>query len=47
MCQFRRMKTLQMFASAHVHNYFALTRHFNDLQGPPLSSVAEWQIIAR
>ena len=50
MLRFRRMKSLQKFASAHahVHNYFNLERHFNDKQTYKIRSsgaLAEWQTL--
>jgi putative transposase len=51
MLRFRRMKSLQKFASIHanVHNHFDLERHLVDRQtfkerrsAPP----AEWQMVA-
>jgi putative transposase len=51
MLRFRRMKTLQKFASVHanVHNHFNLESHFVDRQtykGRRSVPLAEWQIIA-
>jgi putative transposase len=51
MCRFRRMKTLQKFASVHanVHNHFALERHLTDRQtykARRSAALAEWQLIA-
>ncbi|MEW9855422.1 transposase [Novosphingobium sp. M1R2S20] len=51
MFRFRRMKTLQKFASVHpnVHNHFSLERHLVDRQTfkeRRSAALAEWQIIA-
>ena len=51
MVRFRRMKTLQKFASVHanVHNHFNLERHLVDRQTYKqrrFAALAEWQIIA-
>jgi putative transposase len=51
MLRFRRMKTLQKFASVHanVHNHFALERHLVDRQTYKerrSAALAEWQILA-
>jgi putative transposase len=51
MLRFRRMKTLQKFASVHanVHNHFNLERHLVDRQtykGRHSAALAEWQILA-
>jgi IS1 family transposase len=51
MCRFKRMKTLQKFASVHanIHNHFALERHLTDRQTYKerrSAAVAEWQITA-
>ena len=48
MLRFRRMKTLQKFASVHanVHNHFALERHLIDRQtfkARRSAALAEWQ----
>lgn len=51
MLRFRRMKSLQKFASAHanVHNHFNLERHLVDRQTYKerrSAALAEWQILA-
>jgi putative transposase len=51
MLRFRRMKSLQKFASVHanVHNHFALERHLVDRQTfkeRRSAALAEWQILA-
>ncbi len=51
MLRFRRMKTLQKFASGHanVHNHFNLERHSVDRQtykNRRSAALAEWQILA-
>ena len=51
MLRFRRMKTLQKFASVHanVHNHFNLERHLVDRQtykDRRSAALAEWQILA-
>jgi putative transposase len=51
MLRFRRMKTLQKFASVHanVHNHFNLERHLVDRQTYKERrsvALAEWQIVA-
>ncbi len=51
MLRFRRMKTLQKFASVHanVHNHFALERHLIDRQTYKerrSAALAEWQALA-
>ncbi len=51
MLRFRRMKTLQKFASVHanVHNHFNLERHIIDRQTfkeQRSAALAEWQILA-
>jgi putative transposase len=51
MLRFRRMKSLQKFASVHanVHNHFALERHLVDRQTYKerrSAALAEWQILA-
>jgi putative transposase len=51
MLRFRRMKTLQKFASVHanVHNHCSLERHLVDrktLQERLSAALAEWQILA-
>ena len=51
MLRFRRMKTLQKFASVHadVHNHFNLERHIVDRQTYKLrrsAALAEWQSLA-
>ena len=48
MLRYRRMKTLQKFASVHanVHNYFNLDRHLVDRQtykADRSAALAEWQ----
>lgn len=50
MLRFRRMKTLQKFASVHanVHNHFALERHLVDRQTYKERrsvALAEWQSV--
>ena len=50
MSRFRRMKTLQKFASVHanVHNHFNLERHFVDRQtykAHRSAALAEWQVV--
>ena len=50
MNRFRRMKSLQKFASVHanVHNHFQLERHLVDRQTYKerrLAALAEWQIL--
>jgi putative transposase len=50
MLRFRRMKTLQKFASVHanVHNHFNLERHLIDRQSyreRRSAALAEWQIL--
>jgi putative transposase len=50
MLRFRRMKTLQKFASVHanVHNHFNLERHLIDRQTyreRRSAALAEWQIL--
>lgn len=52
MLRFRRMKTLQKFASVHanVHNHFNLERHLFDRQifrERHSAALAEWQSLAR
>ena len=51
MARFRRMSSLQKFASVHanLHNHFALERHLVDRQTYKerrSAALAEWQIIA-
>lgn len=51
MLRFRRMKTLQKFASVHanVHNHFALERHLvdrNTYRERRSAVLAEWQMLA-
>ena len=51
MLPFRRMKTLQKFASAHasLHNHFSLERHLVDRQTYKerrSAALAEWQVLA-
>jgi len=51
MLRFRRMKTLQKFASVHasVHNHFNLERHIVDRQTfkeRRSAALAEWRLIA-
>ncbi len=51
MLRFRRMKTLQKFASIHanIHNHFNLERHLIDRQtcrDRRSAALAEWQILA-
>jgi len=51
MLRFRRMKTLQKFASVHanVHNHFALERHLVDritYKARRSAALAEWQLLA-
>ena len=51
MLRFRRMKTLQKFASVHanIHNHFNLERHLVDRQTYKerrSAALAEWQILA-
>ncbi len=51
MQRFRRMKTLQKFASVHagVHNHFNLERHLIDrktYKERRAAALAEWQIVA-
>jgi putative transposase len=51
MLRFRRMKTLQKFASVHanIHNHFNLERHLIDRQTcreRRSAALAEWQILA-
>ena len=51
MLRFRRMKSLQEFASAHanVHNHFNLERHLIDRQtykSRRSAALAEWQMLA-
>ncbi len=51
MLRFRRMKTLQKFASVHanVHNHFNLERHLVDRQTYKerrSAALAEWQSLA-
>ena len=51
MLRFRRMKTLQKFASVHAsfHNHFAQERHLVDRQTYKLrrsAALAEWQNLA-
>ena len=51
MLRFRRMKTLQKFASVHanVHNHFALERHLvdrNTYKERRSAALAEWQMLA-
>ena len=51
MLRFRRMKTLQKFATVHanVHNHFNAQRHLVDRQTYKLrrsAALAEWQLIA-
>lgn len=51
MLRFRRMQTLQKFASilANVHNYFNLERHLINRQTYKQrrsATLAEWQVIA-
>jgi len=51
MLRFRRMKTLQKFASVHanVHNHFALERHLVDritYKERRSAALAEWQMLA-
>lgn len=50
MLRFRRMKTLQKFASVHanVHNHFSLERHLVDrktFKERRSAALAEWQIL--
>lgn len=49
--RFRRMKTLQKFASVHanVHNHFSLERHLVDRQtykDRRSAALVEWQVLA-
>ncbi len=49
--RFRRMKSLQKFASVHasIHNHFAQERHLVDRQTYKLrrsAALAEWQLLA-
>ena len=51
MLRFRRMKTLQKFASVHanVHNHFSLERHIVDRQTfkqRRSAALAEWKSLA-
>ena len=51
MLRFRRMKTLQKFASVHAnaHNHFGLERHLIDRETCKTrhsAALAEWQILA-
>lgn len=51
MLPFRRMKTLQKFASVHasLHNHFSLERHLVDRQTYKerrSAALAEWQVLA-
>ena len=51
MIRFRRMKTLQKFASVHanLHNHFSLERHLVDRQTYKerrSAALAEWQLVA-
>ena len=51
MSRFRRMKTLQKFASVHanVHNHFNLERHLVDrttYKERRVAALAAWQLIA-
>ena len=51
MLRFRRMKTLQKFASVHanVHNHFNSERHLVDRQTYRTrrsAALAEWQLLA-
>ena len=51
MARFRRMSSLQKFASVHanLHNHFALERHLVDRQTfkeRRSAALAEWQLIA-
>ena len=51
MLRFRRMKTLQKFASVHagVHNHFSLERHLVDRQtykGRRSAALAKWRLLA-
>ena len=51
MLRFRRMKTLQKFASVHanVHNHFNLERHLVDRQTfkeRRSAALAQWRLIA-
>ena len=51
MLRFRRMKSLQKFASVHanVHNHFNLERHLVDRQTyneRRSAALAEWQMVA-
>ncbi len=51
MQRFRRMKTLQKFASVHanVHNHFALERHLVDrrtYKERRSAALSEWQVLA-
>ena len=51
MLRFRRMKTLQKFASVHanVHNHFNLERHLIDrttYKERRSAALAEWQFLA-
>lgn len=51
MLRFRRMHTLQKFASVHanVHNHFCLERHLTDRQTyreRRSTALAEWQVFA-
>ncbi|MDT9601069.1 hypothetical protein RQX22_19115, partial [Sphingosinicella sp. GR2756] len=50
MARFRRMKTLQKFASVHasMHNHFSQERHLIDRQtykARRSAALAEWQIV--
>ena len=51
MNRFRRMSSLQKFASIHasIHNHFSLERHLNDRQTYKerrCAALAEWQFLA-
>jgi len=51
MLRFRKIKTLQKFASVHanVHNHFNLDRHLVDRQTYKerrSAALAEWQVLA-
>jgi putative transposase len=49
MLRFRRMKTLQKFASVNVHNHFNLEHHLIDRQTYKerrSAALAEWQFVA-
>lgn len=51
MNRFRRMSSLQKFASVHasIHNHFSLERHLTDRQTyreRRFAALAEWQVLA-